>query len=61
MMKVTDEVALVLRGARMQRRVIGALSIRELHSRFGRILRNLQIEIVKRSDTAWGFQVLPKR
>ena len=27
----------------------------------GRILRNLQIEIVKRSDTALGFQVLPKR
>jgi len=27
----------------------------------GRILRNLQIEIVKRSDTASGFQVLPKR
>jgi capsular polysaccharide transport system permease protein len=35
-MKVTDELALVLRGARMQRRVIGALIIRELHSRFGR-------------------------
>jgi len=31
-----DEAALVLRGARMQRRVIGALIIRELHSRFGR-------------------------
>ena len=27
----------------------------------GRILPNLQIEIVKRSDTASGFQVLPKR
>jgi transposase len=26
-----------------------------------RILRNLQIEIVTRSDTASGFQVLPKR
>lgn len=31
-----DEAALVLRGARMQRRVIGALIIRELHARFGR-------------------------
>ena len=60
-MKVKDELALILRGARMQRRVIWALVIRELHSRFGRILRNLQIEIVKRSDTASGFQVLPKR
>jgi transposase len=27
----------------------------------GRTLRNLQIAIVKRSDTASGFQVLPKR
>ncbi len=27
----------------------------------GRILRNLHIDIVKRSDTASGFQVLPKR
>ena len=26
----------------------------------GRILRNLRIEIVKRSDTASGFRVLPK-
>jgi hypothetical protein len=60
-MKVTDEVALVLRGARMQRCVIGALIIRELHSHFGRILRNLHIEIAKRSDTASGFQMLPKR
>jgi capsular polysaccharide transport system permease protein len=31
-----DEAALVLRGARLQRRVIGALIIRELHTRFGR-------------------------
>jgi hypothetical protein len=36
-MKVTNEVALVHRGARLQRRVIGALIIRELHSRFGRL------------------------
>jgi len=36
-MKVTNEVALFLRGARLQRRVIGALIIRELHSRFGRL------------------------
>jgi capsular polysaccharide transport system permease protein len=35
-MNVSDEVALTLRGARMQRRVIGALIIRELHTRFGR-------------------------
>jgi capsular polysaccharide transport system permease protein len=35
-MSLRGEVALVLRGARMQRRVIGALIIRELHSRFGR-------------------------
>jgi capsular polysaccharide transport system permease protein len=34
-MSFRDEVALTLRGARMQRRVIGALIIRELHSRFG--------------------------
>ena len=27
----------------------------------GRILRNLQFDIVKRSDAASGFQVLPKR
>lgn len=27
----------------------------------GRILRSLQIEIVKRSDITLGFQVLPKR
>lgn len=31
-----SEVALVLRGGRMQLRVIGALIIRELHTRFGR-------------------------
>ena len=60
-MSLRGEAALVLRGARMQRRVIGALIIREMHTRFGRILRNLQIEIVKRSDTASGFQVLPWR
>lgn len=35
-MSLRDEVSLTLRGARMQRRVIGALIIRELHSRFGR-------------------------
>jgi len=35
-MGIREEVALTLRGARMQRRVIGALIIRELHSRFGR-------------------------
>jgi capsular polysaccharide transport system permease protein len=35
-MSLRGELALVLRGARMQRRVIGALIIRELHSRFGR-------------------------
>lgn len=35
-MSLRGEVALVLRGARMQRRVIGALIIRELHTRFGR-------------------------
>lgn len=35
-MSFRDEVAIVLSGARMQRRVIGALIIRELHSRFGR-------------------------
>ena len=35
-MGLREEVALTLRGARMQRRVIGALIIRELHSRFGR-------------------------
>ncbi|MFN7594950.1 MAG: ABC transporter permease [bacterium] len=34
-MSFKEEVALTLRGARMQRRVIGALIIRELHSRFG--------------------------
>jgi len=60
-MSLRGEVALVLRGASMQRRVIGTMIIRELHTRFGRILRNLQIEIVKRSDTASGFQMLPKR
>jgi capsular polysaccharide transport system permease protein len=35
-MSLRGEVALVLRGARMQRRVIGALIIREMHTRFGR-------------------------
>jgi capsular polysaccharide transport system permease protein len=35
-MGIREEVALTLRGARMQRRVIGALIIRELHARFGR-------------------------
>lgn len=35
-MGIREEVVLTLRGARMQRRVIGALIIRELHSRFGR-------------------------
>ncbi len=35
-MSLRGEVALVLRGARMQRRVIGALIVRELHTRFGR-------------------------
>ncbi|MCA3376161.1 MAG: hypothetical protein INF64_03440, partial [Roseomonas sp.] len=30
------ETALILRGAQMQSRVIGALVIREMHSRFGR-------------------------
>jgi capsular polysaccharide transport system permease protein len=35
-MSFRDEAALILRGARMQRRVIGALIIREMHTRFGR-------------------------
>jgi capsular polysaccharide transport system permease protein len=35
-MSLRGEVAVILRGARMQRRVIGALIIRELHTRFGR-------------------------
>ena len=35
-MSLRGEVALILRGARMQRRVIGALIIRELPPRFGR-------------------------
>lgn len=34
-MSFRDEVAIVLSGARMQRRVIAALIIRELHARFG--------------------------
>jgi capsular polysaccharide transport system permease protein len=35
-MGIREEVALTLRGALIQRRVIGALIIRELHARFGR-------------------------
>jgi len=35
-MSLQGEAALILRGARMQSRVIGALIIREMHSRFGR-------------------------
>jgi capsular polysaccharide transport system permease protein len=35
-MNLSGEVALILRGARTQRRVIGALIIREMHTRFGR-------------------------
>lgn len=35
-MSLRGELALILRGGRMQRRVIGALIIRELHTRFGR-------------------------
>lgn len=35
-MNAQGEVALVLRGARLQMRVIGALIIREMHTRFGR-------------------------
>jgi capsular polysaccharide transport system permease protein len=35
-MNAQGEVALVLRGARLQLRVIGALVIREMHTRFGR-------------------------
>lgn len=35
-MSVREEASLILRGARMQRRVIGALIIREMHTRFGR-------------------------
>ena len=35
-MNPQGEVALVLRGARLQARVIGALIIREMHTRFGR-------------------------
>jgi len=35
-MSLQGEAALILRGARMQSRVIGALVIREMHSRFGR-------------------------
>ena len=35
-MSLQGETALILRGARMQLRVIGALVIREMHSRFGR-------------------------
>jgi capsular polysaccharide transport system permease protein len=35
-MSVREEASLVLRGARLQRRVIGALIIREMHTRFGR-------------------------
>ena len=35
-MSLQGEAALILRGARMQSRVIGALIIREMHTRFGR-------------------------
>lgn len=35
-MSLSGEVALIVRGARTQRRVIGALIVREMHTRFGR-------------------------
>ena len=39
----------------------GGYQVPLFRAALGRILRNLQIDIVKRSDTASGFQVLPKR
>jgi capsular polysaccharide transport system permease protein len=35
-MSLREEFATIRRGARMQQRVIGALIVREMHTRFGR-------------------------